>query len=500
MKPHEWTFKKPATLAAIRELRSHVNAVLSRHNVAVQENQHWLLAVSELGTNIVKHATPAASYILLTLCLTPEGWSLHFEDDGGATQAHTEPSALPDELSESGYGIAVIRTLFARVDYQHTADGLNLLVVAAPFCAQKKPVIVVVDDDPVIRRLILSYLEHEYTCVPFSAAENAIPYILGNQVDLILSDIAMQGMDGLSLRKNLSGQLETDILPFVFITGDDSGHVRQTAARLGVDDYLVKPVKKAALLDIVSRVLQRSLHLKNRISQRLDPKVTAGLRPSLPSQIGSYRLAVESRVASAGGGDYLLHNHSLLLLGDIMGHGEQAKFFAYAHAGYFRGLICGLYKNEGVDILLNSLSQSMLNDSLLSGALTTCIAAELGEQSVSLACAGHPRPWLIQPDKVEILPITGMLAGIAEDTRYSKLELTLAAGERLMLYTDGLLESRSQTRAQLYHHELEQLLLATLSQPIEQAARAIAQWFDHLHGGTPEDDMTVVLIEHVSTA
>ena len=153
-----------------------------------------------------------------------------------------------------------------------------------------------------------------------------------------------------------------------------------------------------------------------------------------------------------------------------------------------------------MDILLNSLSQSMLNDSLLSGALTTCIAAELGEQSVSLACAGHPRPWLIQPDKVEILPITGMLAGIAEDTRYSKLELTLAAGERLMLYTDGLLESRSQTRAQLYHHELEQLLLATLSQPIEQAARAIAQWFDHLHGGTPEDDMTVVLIEHVSTA
>ncbi|MDA1379023.1 response regulator [Plesiomonas shigelloides] len=101
---------------------------------------------------------------------------------------------------------------------------------------------------------------------------------------MILSDIAMQGMDGLSLRKNLSGQLETDILPFVFITGDDSGHVRQTAARLGVDDYLVKPVKKAALLDIVSRVLQRSLHLKNRISQRLDPKVTAGLRPSLPSK------------------------------------------------------------------------------------------------------------------------------------------------------------------------------------------------------------------------
>ncbi|MGL5006724.1 MAG: SpoIIE family protein phosphatase [Plesiomonas sp.] len=496
MLKNEWILKKTASLLSVRELRSNLNSILNSHNIAQQELQHWLLAFTEAATNIVRHTTPPATFIQLTLSYINNEWIMIIEDDGGETTVYNNKSNIPDILAEGGYGIALIQSLFAESVYSRTPENINKLVISNPLCSQVKlPTIILVDDDPVIRKIIQSYLKNKYQIIAFSSAEEAIPFIKKNKIDLILSDISMQGMDGLSMRKNLAGHIETDILPFVFITGNSSNDTRQIATRLGVDDYIVKPVKKVELLDIVSRVLQRSQNLKIRINQRLDPKVTAGLRPQLPKKIDGYNLVVQSRVASAGGGDYLLQHDKLILLGDIMGHGEQAKFFAYAHAGYFRGLIYGLYKNEGVNLLLNKLSQSMINDSLLSGALTTCIAAELNNEYIQLASAGHPKPWLITEKGIDILPVSGMLAGITEDTQYNQLTLQLKPKQRLMLYTDGLLESRSETLSSHYETEISHILLSSLTEPIELAAKKISHWFDITHAEMPEDDMTFVLIE-----
>lgn len=496
MLKNEWVLKKTASLLSVRELRNNLNSILNSHNVAPQELQHWLLAFTEAATNVVRHTDPLASFIQLTLSYIDNKWVMVIEDDGGETAVYNNIFDIPDTLNEGGYGIALIQSLFAQSVYSRIAENTNKLIISNPFCSQiKLPTIVLVDDDPVIRKIIHSYLKDKYQIIEFPSAEDAIPFIKKNKIDLILSDISMQGMDGLSMRKNLAGHIETDILPFVFITGNSSDNTRQTAARLGVDDYIVKPVKKTELLDIVSRVLQRSQNLKTRINQRLDPKVTAGLRPQLPSKIDNYNLVVQSRVASAGGGDYLLQHDKLILLGDIMGHGEQAKFFAYAHAGYFRGLIYGLYKNEGVNILLNKLSQSMINDSLLSGALTTCIATELNSEYIQLASAGHPKPWLITEEGIDILPVSGMLAGITEDTQYNQFTLQLQPKQRLMLYTDGLLESRSEALTNYYETEISKILVSSLSEPIELAAKKVSSWFDIAHAEMPEDDMTFVLIE-----
>ena len=76
------------------------------------------------------------------------------------------------------------------------------------------------------------------------------------------------------------------------------------------------------------------------MGELLDQRMTSALRPLLPaSDIHGYQLALQTRAAAVGGGDFLLVKDRVLWLGDVMGHDTDAKFFAHAYAGYLRGLL-----------------------------------------------------------------------------------------------------------------------------------------------------------------
>ncbi len=124
--------------------------------------------------------------------------------------------------------------------------------------------ILVVDDEPDIRRLVQEILEDEGYRV--STAEDAASARLAlqkNRSQLVLLDIWMPGIDGISLLKEWSGGGRPDV-PVVMMSGHGNVETAVEATRLGAYDFIEKPLSTAKLLVTVSRALQaEALRLEN---------------------------------------------------------------------------------------------------------------------------------------------------------------------------------------------------------------------------------------------
>lgn len=117
--------------------------------------------------------------------------------------------------------------------------------------------ILVAEDDHAIRTLITTKLKQEnYTIYTAENGEEALSVMEKHQVDLLISDIMMPVMDGYSLVKALR---ETKyILPILMITAKSQLESLEEAFTLGVDDYMVKPIRLEELALRVRALLRRA--------------------------------------------------------------------------------------------------------------------------------------------------------------------------------------------------------------------------------------------------
>jgi len=506
-----FTITATAELGTVRRFRARLDATRALRTLDDAVRQDLSLVVSEIATNVIRHAEPAATTLTLSLTRAGGSWLLDLCDDGGSFVDFQERMGnLPDittcdELTSSGRGLALIAHYFPDFEYMPASaatGNLNRFRVRFPVLENAdKATIAIVDDDAAVRHILEAYLSDSYLVRGYGDATVAIEEIAAKPVDLVISDISMPGMDGFGLRRQLARQAHTDILPFVFVTAMEDLTLQDEAATLGIDDYIVKPVDRQKLKAIVARVLSRSSKLRAQIGKRLDERITASLKPSLPKTLGEYRVVVRSRTAGAGGGDFVLqrrsaHGHTVIL-GDIMGHGEQAKFFAHAHAGYFHGLMRALPESSSPADALKALSLAIDEDEILQSTTVTCVVIALQPDGrIRLASAGHPRPLLQAGRSLSDVPIQGMMVGLSAGTDYEELEIQLGHNERLILYTDGMFESASNNESRsLLKQSVESVIAATAEQPLDDAAEAVMSVFDRLAGTVPKDDATMLIIE-----
>jgi len=292
------------------------------------------------------------------------------------------------------------------------------------------------------------------------------------------------------------------LTPFIFLTGNDNQKLQSDATNLGIDDYLVKPASKIQLINTIHRVLSRSQQIYQQLTDKINQSITASLHPKLPNVAHNWRLCVAKRHTGIGGGDLLLyHNatsHIKLVLIDIMGHDDNAKFFAHAYGGYLRGLMQSSESNITPSGLLERLSNSALEDELFSQITLTCCAIDLFDNGkLTLASAAHPPPLHItQAGGVNPLSIGGMLPGLVPNTNYESQSLQLSMGERLAIFTDGLFDSATDnsTRNKL-EKRVTTTLADTLGLPIEEALVKVMNIFDELTSKQPKDDALLILVE-----
>ncbi len=128
--------------------------------------------------------------------------------------------------------------------------------------------ILFIEDDRMNRRVVSDMLGVAgATMTEADCAENGLALLDQHDYDLLLVDLRMPGMDGMTAighiraRKDAKGKV-----PVIVVTADAAPHLRQQCLDAGADDVLFKPVAMEALFDAMGRILARSIESDGMIA------------------------------------------------------------------------------------------------------------------------------------------------------------------------------------------------------------------------------------------
>ena len=123
--------------------------------------------------------------------------------------------------------------------------------------------ILIVEDDKDLNKTVCSFLNHSgYEAIGCLNANDAYDALADNIIDLIVSDIMLPGTDGFEFATNVR-ELNEEI-PIIFMTAKDDIASKQKGFRIGVDDYMVKPIDFDELFLRIGALLRRAKIAANR--------------------------------------------------------------------------------------------------------------------------------------------------------------------------------------------------------------------------------------------
>jgi phosphoserine phosphatase RsbU/P len=337
-------------------------------------------------------------------------------------------------------------------------------------------VILVIDDDTVVRQSIASYLSNEGCRVVLAGnSKEGIESFQSSCPDLIICDINLpEASDGLETLKTIFE--ENALQPIIILSevGNTEDVIR--AMRLGVSDYLIKPLDDLEILGIsIENSLKRAFmaeqntryrknleeinrELEERVEifqmdQQAGRHVQLSMLPNPPQTINNFHFnhcVIPSLYLSGDSVDYqpISKRTVLFYIGDVSGHGSSSAFItvllrfriAQMRREYIRGRFTTDFSPAHI---LHELNKDLL-DTALDKHITVCIGVlDNTNNCLEYSVAGHhPLPILYEKGKASFIDPgkSSFPIGLVEDAEYFNTRLELAEDFTLFLLSDGILE------------------------------------------------------------
>lgn len=116
--------------------------------------------------------------------------------------------------------------------------------------------ILIVEDEPNVRNFVKVYLEFEgYQVVEAKNGKEGLDQVKAEQPDLVVTDIMMPEMDGVTFYKTLRQDEKTKNLPVIVLTVKDEFEDIKYAYLIGVDEYVTKPFDPQQLVRKIKEIL-----------------------------------------------------------------------------------------------------------------------------------------------------------------------------------------------------------------------------------------------------
>jgi DNA-binding NarL/FixJ family response regulator len=356
--------------------------------------------------------------------------------------------------------------------------------------------VLLVEDDPGDAFLVGELLAevdpdlHLTVATTLTAAVDRLP-----RADVVLLDLGLPGTQGLDgLRALLGADPGAAVC---VLTGLDDEHLGTAAVAAGAQDYLVKgkvdgPLLIRAIRYAVERRRAETTVLRLREEQLVAAESTRLERGLLPRPL--YR---SGRARSVLGGDFYdavtgpdgtVH----AIVGDVCGHGpDEAALGALLRVSWRALVLAGVPEPR----LLPELQRVLLSERHDGALFTTVATVTLSGCSARVRVAGHPPPVALAPAPHQLAPPVGLPLGIDERAEWAPLEVDLAPGWGLLLYTDGLVEGRGPVPDEpLWPEGLVALLEHERDTPWQQLPARLVERVQQLNGGPLSDDTAVLVL------
>ena len=165
--------------------------------------------------------------------------------------------------------------------------------------------ILVVEDDRDLNRTVCAYLNNSgYRATGCLNASDAYDAMYEQVFDLIVSDIMMPGIDGFEFAKTVRTLNEN--IPILFMTARDDFASKQRGYRIGVDDYMVKPIDLDELFLRIGALLRR-----------------ARIAASRKLEVGSFSMDMDERIALLGQEEISLTNREFNILYKLLSYPKK---------------------------------------------------------------------------------------------------------------------------------------------------------------------------------
>lgn len=120
-----------------------------------------------------------------------------------------------------------------------------------------KRCILAVDDNAIVLTRISNTLSNDYEVVTVNSGMRALRYLKEEKPDLILMDIKMAGMDGIETLREIRAMEDREDIPVIMLTGVEDKDFVVESAKLGIEDYILKPFYSDELLKRINRVFEQ---------------------------------------------------------------------------------------------------------------------------------------------------------------------------------------------------------------------------------------------------
>jgi len=376
-----------------------------------------------------------------------------------------------------------------------------------------------VDDEVDLEVLLTQYFRRkirkgEYE---FYFAHNGIEglkqLLLHPDIDIILSDINMPEMDGLTMLAKVN-EMRNPALKVIMVSAYGDMENIRTAMNNGAFDFATKPIDLDDLQKSIDNAVEQIKFIREsqreheqlkdiqsdlRIASEIQHAILPTNKDVLPKDL--YDMATLMDPAKDVGGDfydYFKTDEDRLgfVMADVSGKGVPAALFMAVSRT--------LLKATGIRDLVSKDCMTSVNDLVcgesVDGMFVTVFYGRLNilTGEIDYTNAGHNPPYVVHENgKVEMVPAQGnMVLGAVENFQYRNDKITLEKGDMLFTFTDGVTEAMNAAGEQFGEERLEKLLAKcggkTSQETIDTVRAAVAEWA----GETEQsDDVTMLVIK-----
>lgn len=371
--------------------------------------------------------------------------------------------------------------------------------------------ILVVDDQSANRAILQFLLEDEgHEVVEAKDGQEALDLYQEHDIDLVLMDVMMPVMDGLEATQKIKAiQTDGNHVPIIFLTAQDDDKALTKCLQSGGDDFLAKPYNEVVLKakitahgrireqTVVIRKNNEELTQYNNLWEREQNIVAHIFGKAMEHNLsGCDNLKSYIAPASTFNGDILLSAPSpagglYVFLGDFTGHGLGASIGTLPVAHSFDQLARRHLSVGDIAFELNQMLTAMLPDYMFCCA--TILELNPKGDSVQIWMGGLPDAYAVAADGTIKSRICSrsMPLGIESDDSFDKgFEVKkLAKGERVMFFTDGIVEAENP-EGEFYEEErLEACFKPGVKEPLDSVLTSLKSF---IKGAEQRDDITVV--------
>jgi len=365
----------------------------------------------------------------------------------------------------------------------------------------------IVDDERTYRLLLKALLvKLGYTIVEAENGQQAVERFQLENPSIVFMDVMMPVLDGYQATRQIKALAGTRFVPVIFLTAISDESALAHCIEAGGDDFLVKPYDRVILQSKI-RSLQRIAALNREVQgmysmihreQEIAESVFVNAIQS--SNIDNPRLRQTVRPASIFSGDMVLSAYSpardlFFLIGDFTGHGLLAALGAMPVSEVFRAMTAKGFSAEEILTSINNKLRAMLPTGMFFGVLLVVVDHDL--EHVRVFNAGMPELLIVDGASHRIkhrLASSGLPLGVAAASNPRDLlqYAPITCNDRILMYSDGLIEARNSADQEFGS---ERLIQAIDTAPQNRVFDHLLDQLDRYCGSRAQaDDVTLVEI------